>query len=85
MYRRLKVMKRSKEEYNVVILSRAPVTTYPALDKKEERIIITYVAAGLPPGTLNMLKSDWAAEKEKLLIRKDIEERLKHKTESYRV
>ena len=76
---------KSKEEYNVVILSRAPVTIYPALDKKEERIIITYVAAGLPPGTINILKSDWTAEKEKLLIRKDIEERLKHKTESYKV
>ena len=79
------MMKRSKEEYNVVILSRAPVTIYPALDKREERIIITYVAAGLPPGTINVLKSDWTAEKEKLLIRKDIESRLKHKTESYKV
>ena len=74
-----------KEEYNVVILSRAPVTVYPKIDVKEERLLITYVAAGLPPNTLNILKKDWTAEKEKQLIRKDIEERLKQKPETYKV
>ena len=74
-----------KEEYNVVILSRAPVTVYPKLNVAEEHLIITYVAAGLPPNTINMLKKDWTAIKEKDAIRKNIEERLKQKTESYRV
>jgi hypothetical protein len=74
-----------KEEYNVVILSRAPVTVYPKLNVAEEHLLITYVAAGLPPNTLNILKKDWTAEKEKQLIRMDIIARLMQKTESYRV
>jgi len=74
-----------KEEYNVVILSRAPVTVYPKLNVAEEQLIITYVAAGLWPGSITIKKADWNLPKERDLIRKDIERRLSEKTESYKV
>ena len=78
-------MIKSKEEYNVVILSRVPVIIYPKINEKEERLLITYVAAGLPPNSLNIKKTDWTAAKEKELIRKDIETRLSQKAEMYKV
>jgi len=74
-----------KKEYNVTVLSRDEIVTYPKLGEKAEQILVTYVAAGLAPRTLTIPKKEYSLEKEKELIRQDIEERLKKKPESYKV
>ena len=74
-----------KEEYNVTVLPRDTVTTYPKIGVAVDTILVTYVAAGLPPNTLNILKEEWTPELEKKLIREDIEKRLKKKPETYKV
>ena len=77
--------KQAKEEYDVTVLSRDEVTTYPKLNQPAVTIIITYVAAGLPPHSINILKAEWTLQKEKEVIRKDLQERLKKKPETYKV
>jgi len=66
-------------------LSRSEVVTYPGLNKPATTVMVTYVAANLPPHTLHIPKQDWSEPKEKQLIRKSIDERLKAKPEAYRV
>jgi len=78
-------MSKPKEEYNVTVLNRMDITTFPKLGVAEIRKHITYVAAGLPPRTIQMLKDEWSLQKEKTAIRNDIEERLKARPESYTV
>lgn len=74
-----------KEEYNVIVLSRETVVTYPKLNEAVHQILITYVAAGLPPATIEMLQSEWNEEQEKKQVRASIEARLKRKPQTYRV
>ena len=78
-------MSKEKKEYDVTILDRSEVTVYPKLGEKQVQVMITYVAAGLPPKTIIIPKEEYSLEKEKELIRKDIEERLKKKPEVYKV
>jgi len=78
-------MSEKKKEYDVTVLNRSEVTVYPKLGEKAVQIMITYVAAGLPPKTIIIPKEEYSLEKEKELIRKDIEERLKTKPEVYKV
>ena len=78
-------MSKEKKEYDVTILDRSEITVYPKLGEKQVQVMITYVAAGLPPKTIIIPKEEYSLEKEKELIRKDIEERLKKKPEVYRV
>jgi len=73
------------EEYEVTVLSRETITTFPKIDTPVETVLVTYVAAGLPPHTLYIPKKEWTLEKEKELIKKDIQERLKRKPEVYKV
>jgi len=76
----------SKEEgYNVTVLSRTEVDTYPKLGVKAIQVWVTYVAAGLAPSTIFIDKAKYNISLEKKLIREDIEARLKKKPESYRV
>jgi len=77
--------KQAKEEYDVTVLSRDEVTTYPKLATPVVTVILTYVAAGLPPHSVNVLKAEWTLQKEKELIRKDLQERLKKRPETYKV
>ena len=74
-----------KQEYNVTVISRDDVTTYPKVGVAVETRMVTYVAAGLPPNTLSILKEEWTPALEKKLIREDIEKRLKAKPETYKV
>ena len=74
-----------KQEYNVTVISRDDVTTYPKIGVAVETRMVTYVAAGLPPNTLSILKEEWTSELEKKLIREDIEKRLKAKPETFKV
>lgn len=78
-------MSKSKTEYDVVVLSRDEVVTYPKLNQPETTVLVTYVSAGLPPHTLHIPKEGWSEPKEKQLIRKSIEARLKAKPETYKV
>jgi len=74
-----------KKEYEVTILMRETVTTYPRIGEPVETTMITYVAAGLAPNTITIPKEKYSLELEKKLIREDIERRLKVKPETYKV
>jgi len=78
-------MSEKRKEYDVTVLKRTEVTIYPKLGEQQVQVMITYVAAGLPPRTIIIPKEEYSLEKEKELIRKDIEERLKEKPEVYKV
>ena len=78
-------MAKEKKEYDVTVISRDDVTTYPKIGVAVETRLITYVAAGLPPNTLSILKEEWTPELEKKLIREAIEKRLKAKPETFKV
>jgi len=74
-----------KKEYEVTVLRRDDITTYPRIGEAVETRAVTYVAAGLPPWTLFIPKEEWSLEEEKKRIRQDIERRLKAKPETYKV
>jgi len=78
-------MSKPKQEYDVTVLSRTDVTTYPKLNVPVVSVIVTYVAAGLPPRSISILKREHTSAKEKELIRKDIEARLAERPESFKV
>ena len=78
-------MSSKKAEYDVVVLSRDDITTYPKLNKPAITVMVTYVGAGLPPFTIRIPKDGWTPEQEKTLIRASIDDRLKKKPEGYRV
>jgi hypothetical protein len=78
-------MSKKKEEFEVVVLSRDEITTYPKLNQPEVTVMVTYVGGGLPPFTIRIPKDKWTPEYEKTLIRASIEDRLKKKPETYRV
>jgi len=74
-----------KREYDVTVLSRHTITTFPKIGTPAETVLVTYVAEGLPPHTLHIPKEEYTLEMEKKLIREDIERRLKAKPERYKV
>ena len=78
-------MAKEKREYDITVFPRDTVTTYPKIGVAVDTILVTYVAAGLPPNTLSILKEEWTPELEKKLIREDIEKRLKAKPETFKV
>jgi len=73
------------EEYEVTVLTRGEVTTYPVVGAPEVVVQTTYVAAGLPPSTVSIPKKEWSPEREKEEIKKDIQKRLKMKPETFRI
>jgi len=77
--------KEKREEYEVTIISREEVTTYPRIGEAVRTVQVTYQAADLPPATIPILKAEYSLEEEKKRIREDIERRLKVKPEVYRV
>lgn len=78
-------MAEEEREYEVTVISREDVTVYPKIATPVVSRIITYVAAGLPPHSITIPRDEWNVEKEKAIIRKDIEARLKMKKEIYKV
>jgi len=61
------------------------ITTYPKLNQPEKVMMITYIAAGLPPHTLHIPSKQHSKELEKKLIKNDIMTRLKDRPETYMV
>jgi len=79
-------MSKPKEvEYNVTVLSRDEVTTWPKLGQAAVTVQVTYVSAGLAPKTVFIDKTMWSIEREKEVIRKDIIARLGKHAETYKV
>lgn len=76
---------KQEKKQNVVILNRSTVTTYPKLNQPAETMLVTYVAAGLPPHTLHIPMEEYSEPKEKQLIKKSIEERINSRPETYEV
>jgi len=74
-----------EEKYEVTVISRDTVTTYPKIRTPVENVLVTYVAAGLPPSTVTIPKEEHTPELERKLIRADIEKRLKMKPETFHV
>jgi len=79
------VAEEEKVEYEVEIIDRREIITYPRIRQPVTTIAITYVAAGLPPETLFIPKEEYTVEVEKKRIRKRIEERLAFEPEVYKV
>jgi len=77
--------KLKREEHEVTILSRREITIYPRVGEAVKQLLITYVAAGLPPETIIIDKEKWTLELEKKLIKRRIEKRLKEKPITYKV
>lgn len=78
-------MSKNNKTQNVTILSRLERTVYPKLNQPEVIVMITYIAAGMPPHTLNIPKKDYTLAKEKAIIKADIGIRIKLKPQSYQV
>ena len=74
-----------KESYEVTVLDRTEVKTYPKLNQPVTNVMVTYVAVGLPPYTITIPKDKWTPEAEKRQIKASIESRLKEKPQTYRV
>lgn len=78
-------MSEEEREFEVTVISREDVTTFPKIATPVISRLVTYVAAGLPPATVTIPKDKWTLEFEKELIKKDVQARLKRKPETYRV
>jgi len=74
-----------KPEYEVEILAREEITTFPKLRQPVVNIIVTYAAAGLPPASITIPKDKYSKELEAKLIREDIQRRLAFKPEIIKV
>jgi len=74
-----------EEEYEVTVLSRDEVTTFPTPATPVEQVLVTYVAAGLPPATITIVKAEYTKAREQELIKADIQRRLKMVPETYKV
>jgi len=71
------------ERFEVEVLHRDEVVTFPRLRQPVEVVLVTYVAGRLPPAVVEIPKAEWTLEREKEIIRTDIERRLKFKPEVY--
>lgn len=78
-------MSKPREEIEITVLSRDEVTTFPKIATPMVVVLVTYVGAGLPPATVTIPKTEWSAEKERRVIREDIERRLKIRPETFKV
>ena len=74
-----------KKEYDVTVLRRQEVKTYPKIGIEAKNMLVTYVAAGLAPATLTFPLQEYSEKKEKEQIRKHILERLQQKPETIKV
>lgn len=72
-----------KPEYTVTVISRREIVTFPKIGTPVPVVIVSYVGAGLPPGSVRILKSEHTEVEEKRRIRADLERRLKEKAESF--
>lgn len=75
----------SRGEFDVTVIKRDEVTTYPKIAQPVINVGVTYVAAGLAPKTVWIPKDEWTLDVEKKRIREDIEAELKKKPEVYKV
>jgi len=60
--------KEKKEKYEVEVIRRDIITTFPKLRTPALTSLVTYVAAGLPPDTVSILLSEVAPGKEAELV-----------------
>ena len=77
--------KKEEPKYEVEILDRTEVTTFPKLREPFVSVIVTYVTPNLPPSTITIPKAEYSKELEAKLIREDIERRLAFKAEVIKV
>ena len=74
-----------KREYDVTVIRRNEVTTFPKLETPVVNVLVTFVAAGLAPMTVTIPKDKHTPALEKRLIREAIEKKLEEKPETYKV
>lgn len=77
--------KEEKKGIEITIVDRTEVTTYPKLKTPVVNVMITYVAGEYPPRTVTIPKKEYNKEKEKAVIRKDIESIKKIPPETYTI
>ena len=78
-------MAAKEPEISVTVIRRREVTTWPKIGTPVIQVLVTYVAAGLPPATVTINKVDYTVEREKAEIKADIQRRLRVAPESYKV
>jgi len=78
-------MSEKKEKYKVQILNRTELVVFPKVNQPMPIIRVTYYYPPLPPATIDIPKTEYTPEKEKELIRQDIEKRLSQTTETIEV
>jgi len=78
-------MSEKGKKYNVAVLSRDEITTYPKLGVPMITVLVTYVGAGLPPHTVRIPKDNYTPDAEKKLIRASIDDRVTKRSESFEV
>ena len=78
-------MAEEKEEISITVIRRRDVVTYPKIAMPVINVLVTYVAAGLPPSTVIIPKKEYTLDLEKQLLKQDIQRRLKIVPETYRV
>ena len=74
-----------RREYDVTVIKRDEVTTFPKIAKPVVSVLVTYVAAGNPPRTVTIPKDKYTPDLEKRVIREDLEKKLKEKAETFKV
>ena len=74
-----------RQEYDVTVIKRDEVTTFPKIAQPVINVLITYVGAGLAPRTVTIPKDKYTPALEKKLIREDLEKKLKEKAETFKV
>lgn len=78
-------MAEEEEGYDVTVISREEVVTYPKIATPVVQVLVTYVAAGLPPATVRIPKTEYSLDSEKAAIKEDIAARKARKVERYRI
>lgn len=78
-------MSEKQPEINVTIVRRREITTWPKIGVPVVNVLVTYVAADLPPATISIPKKEYTTKKEKEQIRLDVQSRKKLSPESYKV
>jgi len=74
-----------QERFEVEVLRRDRITVYPKIRQPLRIYRVTYIADDLPPATIDIPVDEWSLEREKQLVRRDIERRLRFRPEVYTV
>jgi hypothetical protein len=68
---------KKEEEFKYEVISRSVMTEYPTLDTERKYVHLLYRYSDLPPLSIDIPYEEYTEEKEKELVKKQVEEELK--------